>query len=364
MRSKIINGLIMVGVFFLGGTLMYIGIEYTGNTDNKSTCYYTKCENKVTIDDTGISAAVDKVYEAVVMVENYQNNKLVSTGSGFVYKIDNKYGYVLTNQHVVDKSTSLKLIRSDDKIIEGTLLGGDVYLDLAVVRIAKDDVKKVAIMGDSSKSKLGDTVFTVGTPVGYEYRNTVTRGNLSGKDRMVPVSVSGGADDWVMKVIQIDAAINPGNSGGPLVNTNGEVIGVNSLKLVRQEIEGMGFAIPIEYAMSQIDKLETGKAIERPMIGINLLNINDTYNLYKNGIMVDESIKNGIAVVNVIENTPAMKAKLKKGDIITKINDEEVKNIAYLKYILYKYNIGDTINITYVRGKTEGKTKLTLTKAD
>jgi len=208
-------------------------------------------------------------------------------------------------------------------------------------------------------------VFTVGNPLGKTYHNSVSRGILSGLDRLVSVSTSGSSDDWIMKVLQTDAAVNPGNSGGPLVNSNGEVIGVISLKLVEDQIEGMGFAIPIEFAMSHVDTLEQGKTIERPMLGISMLNVGaDAFQLYQNGIMLDSSVTSGVVVVSIQENSGASRSDLKKGDVITKINGETVTNAATLRYELYKNNIGDTIEVTYIRGKEEKKTKITLTKND
>ena len=166
-----------------------------------------------------------------------------------------------------------------------------------------------------------------------------------------------------MKVLQIDAAINPGNSGGPLVNINGEVIGVNSMKLVEDEIEGMGFAIPIEIAMAHVEELEKGKSIEWPMLGISMANVTDESLLYRNHIQVDSSIKSGVVVVEISNGSGASKSDLKSGDVITKLNGEKVENTAYLRYELYKNKPGDTIDITYIRDGKEHSTKVTLTKS-
>lgn len=366
MRTKIMNIFSMVIAFVIGGVFTYVIIAEpftSSNSSSNNSCGYTKCTNKVIIDDTGISAAVEKIYDAVVMIQNYQGNSIASTGTGFVYKTDDNYGYIMTNQHVVASATKIISIMSNDEEIEATYLGGDAYLDIAVIRIPKEKVLKVAEIGNSEDSKLGDTVFTVGSPLGYEYRGTVTGGRLSGKDRMVSVSVSGSnSSDWMMKVLQTDAAINPGNSGGPLVNSNGEVIGINSLKLIQTEVEGMGFAIPIEYAMSHIETLESGKVIVRPMLGITLTDLSDTATLYQNGILVDNNISSGVVVISVVENSGAANSGLKKGDVITKINGETVQNGAYLRYELYKYNAGDTIEVTYIRNNKESTTKVTLTE--
>ena len=310
---------------------------------------------------SSLAASVKKVYDSVAVVEGYQQNQLSSTGTGFVYKVDDKYGYVMTNHHVISGAEKVVLIRSDDKEIEGVVLGSDEYLDLAVIRINKSDVIDTAVIGTSEKSKLGDTVFTIGSPLGYEYRGTVTDGILSGKDRLVTVSLSG-TNDWVMKVLQTNAAVNPGNSGGPLVNASGEVIGVISLKLVQTEVENMGFAIPIEYAMSHIESLESGKAITRPMLGISMINASDTYSLYRNGIMLKDNVTTGVVVVEISKNSGASKSDLQKGDVVTKINNEKVDNMAYLRYELYKYNAGDEITLTYLRDGKERTTKVKLTE--
>lgn len=355
--------------FILGGLVMYLIaintnnllIEETTNNNSESIC--KACSETVIINDGSLSASVEKAYDAVMMIQNYQNNKVESTGSGFVYKTDSKYAYILTNHHVIANATRIVLIRSDDKEIEGTILGSDEYLDLAVIKINKSDNLDVAVIGSGENSKLGDPVFTIGSPLGYEYRGTVTDGILSGKDRLVTVSLAG-TNDWIMKVLQTNAAVNPGNSGGPLLNASGEVIGVISLKLVQNEVENMGFAIPIEYAMSHIESLETGKTIERPVLGISMLNVTDTYALYRNQIMIDNSITEGVVVVEISENTVASKSTLKKGDVIIKLNNEPIINAAYLKYELYKYNIGDTVTITYLRDGKEKTTKVILTKTN
>lgn len=367
MRSKIINFVLVLCAFLLGGGVMYVVITNPFSGGNSNTagalgCQYTSCENKVIIDNTGISTAVEKVYDAVVMVKNFQGNKLASTGSGFVYKTDDKYGYIMTNEHVVEGANKLSVVLTNEKEIEATKLGGDEYLDIAVLRIPVSEVLKVATIGSTEKLKLGDTIFTIGSPVGVEYYNTVTSGIISGIDRLVTVSVNS-QSDWVMKVSQVDAAINPGNSGGPLMNSNGEVIGVNSMKLVDSSIEGMGFSIKIEDAMAHVDELEKSKTIERPMLGIRLLNATDTRTLASYGITLPNDVTSGIVVVEVVSGSGASKSGLQKGDVITKIDKEEVMNAAYLKYVLYKYNVGDKITITYNRNGKEHTTSVTLSKS-
>ena len=230
----------MLGAFVAVGGLYLYKDKLFDFVDSSNGACYTSCQNKVTITDKGIADAVDKVYKSVVLIQNYKNDKLYSTGTGFVYKVDSKNGYVLSNYHVVNGASKLKIVRSDDKVIDATYVSGDEYLDVAVLKIDSSSVLAVAEIGSGTNARLGDTVFTVGTPVDYQYRGTVTRGILSGKDRLVSLSLSSSnsnVDDYVLKVLQTDASINPGNSGGPLVDSNGKVIGINSLKIVKSEIE-------------------------------------------------------------------------------------------------------------------------------
>lgn len=366
MRGKIINVLTIILGIVMGSLLTYVIITKPfakEETSGALGCQYTSCTNKVIVDNSGISAAVSKVYDSVVMIENYKVNKVQGTGSGFVYKTDDKNGYIMTNQHVVEGATSLKVKLTNGKEVEAKLLGGDEYLDIAIITIPVKSVISVATIGNTDSLKLGDSIFTIGSPVGEEYFNTVTSGIISGLNRKVTVSVQSNSD-WVMDVLQVDAAINPGNSGGPLLNSNGDVIGINSLKLVDSQIEGMGFAIKIEDAMAHVKQLESGKSIDRPLLGINLVSVSDKNILYRYGINLNDSIDYGVVVISVVENTGAAKSDLKKGDVITAIDGLKVTNSAYLKYILYKYNPGDKIKITYLRDGKEKTTEVVLTKSE
>lgn len=317
--------------------------------------------NNVTITETNtIKSAINEIYDAVVLVETYKNNSVYSTGTGFVYKQDETSGYIITNHHVIENGTSYKVTLTNGEEVEAKLLGSDEYADIAVLSISKDAIIKVAKLGDSTNIEVGDTVFTVGSPLGKEYMGTVTKGILSGKNRTVTVTSSNSS--MMVEVLQTDAAINPGNSGGPLVNINGEVIGVNSMKLVEDQIEGMGFAIPIEMVTSILDKLEAGEKIERPLIGIEMTEITNTYYLYRQGIILPEDIEKGVVVIKVNDNYPASLAGLKKGDIILSINNVEVTDTAHFKYLLYKYNIGDKITIKYYRDNRILETTILLDK--
>lgn len=311
----------------------------------------TKLNKDVTITDTGIAEAVEKVYDAVVVVEVYQNGNLYSTGTGFVFKKDDKKGYILTNNHVISNGNEVYVIFTDNSKEKVEVVGYDDYSDIAVLSVSQDKVKSVAEIGSSENLKVGDTTFAVGAPLSAEkYSWTVTRGILSGKNRTVEVTSSNGYGESVIEVLQTDAAINSGNSGGPLCNANGEVIGITNMKIASSSVEGMGFAIPIETAVDYALKFINKESISRPYLGVTMYDLNAGF--YSN--------ITGVYIESVESNGPADKAGLKRGDIITKIDDVEVESSSYLKYELYKHNVGDKITITYIRDNKESLTNVTL----
>ena len=335
-------------IFLFGVALTIFVISSVGGFSND-------VNTSVTVNDNGIGTGINKVYDATVYIENYKGDKVNVSGTGFIYKKDSGKAYILTNYHVVGDNTSLEVTLSDDKKVDAKYVGGDQYLDIAVISISSSSVKQVAKLGSSSKAILGDTVFTVGSPVGDEYRGTVTRGILSGKDRLVAVSVIGGTEDYVMRLLQTDAAMNPGNSGGPLCNANGEVIGMNSLKLVKNEVEGMGFAISIEDILAHIDTFEKGDAIKRPYLGISMVNLNnkDAVSYYGLSKKIDTKLEKGVVVESVQKGTSA-DGKLEIGDIVVKVDRKDVDNMAYFRYELFKHEVGDKVTLTIER---DGKLK-------
>lgn len=313
--------------------------------------------------ENSISTSVDKVYSSTVIVVSYQNGKQISTGTGFVYKKDNNKAYIMTNNHVIDGADSVEVEFNDkSERIDATILGGEAYSDIAVLTIDAKEVENTVELGDSNAIKLGDTIFTVGSPMGLTYKGTVTKGILSGKDRMVEVSLSGNSTDYYMNVLQLDAAVNPGNSGGPLCDVSGKVIGIISLKIVQDEVEGMGFAIPIEDALKYANAIEKGGEIVRPYIGISMLDLSDEYYLWQNRINIPDGVEEGVAVLEVVDGSPADKAGFKKGDIIVKLGNVEISGLADFRYQLYKHEVGDKLEVTYYRDGKKNTTTITLGK--
>ena len=373
-KNKLLQVVITVGAIIFIFALAIIIVNE--NVDLKSifskNINYTS-EKEVTVTDKGIADAVDKLYDATVIVEVGTGENLSGWGSGVVYKTDEKFGYILTNHHVVNGADKIRIVFTDETETDATLVGSDTYADIAVVKVDVKYVKKVAEIGSSDDVKLGDTVFAIGTPVSLQYAFTVTRGILSGKNRLVEMKQqsnqglfsSSTTEAWYMNLLQIDASINSGNSGGPLANSNGELIGINNSKLSNSSsiiassasIENMGFSIPIEMVMNVAKQLEEKGKVTRPFLGLSLTTIEGASH---NDIDLDDSVKTGAVVASVEADSACDEAGIKKGDVIIKMDDKEISNYKYLKYYLYRYNVGDKVKFTVLRDGKEKVIEVTL----
>lgn len=323
----------------------------------------TKIEKEVTVTDVGIADAVEKVYDSVVVINTYVDKTPYSGGSGFIYKIDGKDTYIMTNHHVINGGNNYKVTYTDGSSVEGTVVGSDEYADIAIIKVATKENYKSVELGESEKMRIGDTSFTVGAPLDNTYSWTVTRGILSGKDRLVEVSLSNtNQSDYIMNVLQTDSAVNSGNSGGPLCNSNGEVVGVINAKISSTGVEGIGFAIPIEVAIEKSEQIINGKNSNYPYLGISMLNVSSalSYPQY-NSFLINNQITEGVIVIDVEKGSCASESGINSNDIIISINDKKVENIAYLRYELYKYDIGDTIEVKVLRDGKEKIIKVKLT---
>lgn len=345
-----------ITTFFIGCASMYMIIKtYPLNMSNINN-NTNVVDRKFTVSEIGLSTGINNVYDSVVVVQNYKNDKSNGIGSGFIYNND---GYIMTNSHVIEGASNIKVMLMSGDAVDATIIGDDEYADIAVIKIDKKYVTKVATLGSSESINVGDTVFTIGSPISSEYYGTVTRGILSGKNRLVNVTVES-SNDWIMNVMQTDAAINPGNSGGPLCNANGDVIGINSMKLVQSQVEGMGFAIPIEDAISYANMIVNGEKIKRSYLGLRMVNVSSTYNFANEDIKIDSKVISGVAIIEILKDGPCNNTGLKKGDVITKIGDYKIKTVAELRYHLYKYKPNDKINIVVNRNGKVMSYKVTL----
>lgn len=271
------------------------------------------------------------------------------SGSGIIISTD---GYIVTNNHVVEGADSVTVMLSDGEEVAARIVGTDPDSDLAVLKIDKNNLP-AATLGNSSKSQTGEIVVAIGNPLGKDLAGTVTMGVISATNRTLTV------EGRTMKMLQTDAAINPGNSGGALVDLNGTVIGINTLKEVVAGIdpsygaisaEGIGFAIPIDEAKPIIEQLIKQGYVSRPGLGITGLEIND---ITKRQYNVPSDMPNGIGVNSVMKNGPAEKAGIKAGDVIIKLNSTEIKTFSQLQDIIRQHKIGDQITVTVWRNGKE-----------
>ena len=255
-------------------------------------------------------------------------------GSGVIFRED---GYIVTNNHVVSGAKEIIVSLSDGRSLKGKLIGADELTDLAVVKVDASGLP-TAKFGDSDQIVVGEPAIAIGNPMGLEFRGSVTCGVISAVNRTLDIS------DKLVKLIQTDAAINPGNSGGALVNADGEVIGINSAKLAANGVEGMGFAIPTNTVQNIVDEIMNRGYVARPYLGVSVFDP-QTAGRYGYQLNIDK----GVYIFQLTLNGPCGKAGLQRGDIILKVNDEEVNSVSDLRAKVASYKVGDTVKITYDR---------------
>lgn len=368
----------ILGLSFLGG---YAGNQLSQNQNllNNQTQVVPQKTQK---HETSTTLAVNKVQNAVVSVisyaENDQSNSIFNLGpndsgedtaagegSGVIYKKDGKYAYLVTNTHVISGASRLDIQFADGSKVEGEVVGSDVYSDISVVRIPADKVKEVATFGDSSQLSIGETAIAIGSPLGTDYANSVTQGIISSLERTV-TSRSEDGQTISTKALQTDAAINPGNSGGPLINIDGQVIGITSSKIASSisgvSVEGMGFAIPSNEVIAIVEQLEENGSISRPALGISMLNLANLSTSDLNQLKLPEDVQGGVVVRSTQAGFP-VDGKLKQYDVITKIDDTDIESTSDLQSALYSKNINDTITIEYYRDGTLEKVNVKLDKS-
>ena len=379
--KKIGNIALIFVVGLLGGLLGTFLIlqtthSSTSNTESKqvhSTTVKTAYKNT-----TSTSEAVDKVKNAVVSVITYSDSsnqglfekednsdsQISSEGSGVIYKKEGKYAYLVTNTHVINGAKKVDILLADGNKVPGEVVGSDVYSDIAVVRISADKAKAVAEFGDSNQLTVGETAIAIGSPLGTDYANSVTQGIISSQGRNVNLKADNG-QNISTRALQTDAAINPGNSGGPLINIQGQVIGITSSKISNNgqtSVEGMGFAIPANDVVNIIKQLEEKGKVVRPALGIQMMDLSNLSTSDLSQLKLPEKISGGVLVRSTLENMPASD-KLQRYDVITKIDDTDIESTADLQSALYSHQINDTIKVTFYRDGKQQTTSIKLTKS-
>ncbi|MFA9556272.1 S1C family serine protease [Evansella sp. AB-rgal1] len=315
-----------------------------------------------------IIEAVDRVSDAVVGVVNMRQSTGLfgsssgGTGSGVIYKIEGDKAFVVTNQHVIAGHNEIDVTLSNGSRVPAEFVGEDEITDLAVLTIDADEVTAVAEFGNSESLRAGEPAIAIGNPLSFE--GSVTLGIISAVERSIPVDTTGnGQPDWNAEVIQTDAAINPGNSGGALLNIQGDVIGINSMKIAQSAVEGIGFAIPASVAIPVIEDLEMYGQVQRPQIGIVMRSLQEIPSFHWQGTLgLPEEIKGGVYIEAVPESdSPAGRGGLQEGDVVVELDGETIKDGHDLRRFLYtEKKIGDTMEVTYYRNGEKQQTELTL----
>ena len=373
--------LVILISFFSGilGTFTTLQLSQKQNSGTTTTTTVSKAAVK---NENSTTQAVDKVKDAVVSVITYSSNsqnsllgsdetdtdtnaeQVYSEGSGVIYKKEGDTAYLVTNTHVINGAKKVDIRLADGTKVPGEIVGSDTYSDIAVVKIAADKVTTVAEFGDSSQLTVGETAIAIGSPLGSEYANTVTQGIVSSLNRNVSLKSEDG-QAISTNAIQTDTAINPGNSGGPLINIQGQVIGITSSKIASNggtSVEGLGFAIPANDVINIIKQLEKDGKVTRPALGIHMVNLSNLSTTDLQKLKLPGNVTSGVAVRSVQKNMPA-NGHLQQYDVITKIDDKAISSTTELQSALYSHSIGDSMTVTYYRDGKEETTTIKLDKS-
>jgi len=357
----------------IGALLVSAGFQMDDNDSNggvSNNKNIGKIQQSVSVDvSSSVTGAYEKAGDAVVGITNIQEVSFYSqtgeagTGSGVVYKKDNGKAYIVTNHHVIEGASTIEVTLADGTKVNAKVLGSDVWTDLAVLEVDGSVVKTVAEFGDSEALKPGEPVIAIGNPLGLQFSGSVTQGIISGLERTIEIDINeDGIVDWNSEVIQTDAAINPGNSGGALVNLQGQVVGINSMKIAENAVEGIGLAIPINSAIPIIEDIETYGEVKRPYLGVSIAPVNQITQYHReNTFKLPSDVTEGVAIIEVEPSSPASQAGLKRYDVIIAMDDEKIADLASFRTHLYESKkIGDQLDITVYRNGSKETITLTL----
>ena len=298
-------------------------------------------------------------YQRGLFDQNARTSQPIENGSGtgVIFKKDHDHAYIVTNNHVIEGAEEIEVTVHGGEKTTAELIGSDSLTDIAVLKIDSKYASDLITFGDSSTLRAGETVLAIGNPLGLDLSNTVTQGIVSAVDRTIGVSTSAG--NWDLNVIQTDAAINPGNSGGALVNTSGQLIGLNSLKIAEDGVEGLGFAIPSNDLVPIINEIMEKGEVVRPYIGVGLADLTQIPQMYLQNL--PEDLKEGAMVSNVDPNSPASKAGIEVQDVIVSINGTKIKSSNDLrKYLYTELEVGDKAELEVYRGNEKVSVQLDL----
>ena len=373
---------VLGGGLTIGAYNLYQNQAVSSSDDSQAT---TKVSNVKVNVSTQATKAFNKIKRAVVTVEAYQksDNSIdsifgfssgsseettsESEGSGVIYKKNGNTAYVVTNNHVISGADSFYVMLYSGKRVKATVVGKDSVSDLAVLKIDAKNVEQTATFGNSDNIQVGETALAIGSPMGSEYATSLTQGIISAKKRTLDITNGSGVTTGSTTVIQTDAAINSGNSGGPLVNLDGQVIGINSMKLSSNSsssenasVEGMGFAIPSNEVVKIINQLVTKGKVSRPALGISGIDLDYVSDSAKSDTLkLPDGVDSGVVVMKSDSDSP-LKDVLSKYDVIVSLGGKKVTGISSLKAALYAHKVGDSVTIKYYHDGQLKSQKVTL----
>ena len=372
--KRIFKVLVVIAIvlsFMMNGYVFYKMIvvddsqTITNNTTVKQVNYDIKSDTTSVVDEVSDSVVGIVVYQnSTNNIFGYGNSSSESqsgSGSGVIYEVTGKYTYIITNHHVIDGANKVQVVFSNNEYVDASVVGSDEYSDVAILKCQPSFDVEAIDLGDSSLLDKGETVLAIGSPLGIQYSGTVTQGIVSAIDRTVSVDLNDdNVDDWDMNVIQTDAAINPGNSGGALVNMKGELVGITNMKFSDESVEGMGFAIPTNDVISVAKQIRTNGKVSHPVIGVSSVSLNDysAYELQRYGVKV--SVNEGIYVVKLTANGPASRAGIQEGDVIVKLDGEDITTYKSFLTALYSHQAGDKVKVVVNRNGSEKTFEVTL----
>ena len=360
---EIIAILILIISFIVLAYCVYISFTTEKNYASEYTAELTSVTNKT--EEKDISTLIENVNNAVVGISRIADKGTtiflqdgasnLGLGTGFIVSND---GYIVTNQHVSgEKNSTCYVTLESGKTYKASVVWADVDLDLSIIKINVNNLDYL-ILGDSDKIKIAEQVYAIGNPIGFEFQRTVTSGIISGLNRTIKIEEDG-KTSYMEDLIQTDATINPGNSGGPLINKNGEVLGINSVKIT--SAEGIGFAIPINIIKPIIEQLVSNGEYITPTLGMFAYD-KDIVPYINQELTQNIKLDTGIYVTDVIRNSPAERSGMKRGDILLEIDGIKLEKMSELRTYIYSKKVGEKVNIKYIRGNKEYQISITLAK--
>ena len=367
-KKIIITAIILILLWILG---FYLYTTYT-NIEIKTSDYETQktlsTENEQTVEEvqeksTKIADIIEKTTQSVVGISKLKNvgssifgtssEEELGLGTGVIVSED---GYILSNEHVTGgKYSKCYITLENGNTYDGTVMWSDSDIDLSITKINAKNLQTITL-GDPENTRVGETVYAIGNPIGYEFRRTVTSGIISAKNRTIKIQENDQVS-YMTDLIQTDATINPGNSGGPLITANGEMIGINTVKI--SSAEGIGFAIPINVVKNVIESFKNTGNFEQATMGIYAYD-KEVIPYLNSGL----SFEDGIYVAQITKEGPASNTELKEGDIILSIDENKLSTMNDLREYIYTKKPGDTVNLKITRGKINKQITITLGKKE